>query len=264
MLVERDVYKELMAGSHEESRVKIAEAIGRHLRNLKESGADVCTSYRLLATFSDKAICVRPDGGVTEFYFKDGGDEVFVESMAPTFKPRTYENESEYLNEKVASAVAELSGGLETASVADIARGIDEDYVGLVIINRLQSLTEGNNLWDKYHSENLAEIISTNWRKASLIDGRNGNVDGFNRLQPRVLGLQRRLSGLPNSELVSSIRVSVESADYWLSKLVSERMSSRKSSDNPLSLVECLRKLDQIITYIESLQAGGISSAALS
>lgn len=260
MLVERNAFRRLANGSYEEKRSKVVEAIRIWL---SEKNVQSVADFKLVASFPNHAVVVNEANGQTYQYTLEnkGNGAMAVTGTIPIKGPRVYaeSEKTEYMNSKVTEAVKSLSSGILSADkVAMLMLEVDKIDTASPVIRQLQSLIKGNNLWSKYYSTNMSSIIRETWDVQTLIESRNDCPDSIHIVISRMADLRRRISpmleGMPRVPLRSADK-SLREMSYWSENLLEAKVESYKYSDILKSLVECLTKIDKIISYAESGRA---------
>jgi len=259
MLVERNAFRHLANGSYEEKRSKVVEAV----RNwLSEKNVQSISHFKLVASFPTHAIVVNEDDGLTyQYALENRSDGAVVVTEAVNIKgPRIYaeSEKTEYMGGKVTEAVRSLSSGILSADkVAMLMMEVDKIDTTTPVIRQLQSVIKADNLWSKYYSMNMSSILRETWDVQTLIESRNECPDSIHTAISRIADLRRRLKPLPENHSVplKSADESLRELNYWSENLLEAKVESYKYSDILKSLVECLTKIDQIISYAESGRA---------
>ena len=259
MLVERNAFRHLANGSYEEKRSKVVEAV----RNwLSEKNVQSISHFKLVASFPTHAIVVNEDDGLTwQYVLENRANGAVVVTDAIGIKgPRIYaeSEKTEYMGSKVTEAVRSLSSGiLSSDKVAMLMMEVDQIDTVTPVIRQLQSVIEGDNLWSRYYSMNISSILRETWDVQTLIESRNICPESIHTAISRMADLRRRVKPILEN-LSGPLRAADDSLReliYWSENLLEAKVDSYKYSDILKSLVECLSKIDQIISYAESGRA---------
>jgi hypothetical protein len=257
MLVERNAFRHLANGSYEEKRSKVVEAVREWL---SEKNVQSAANFKLVASFPNHAIIVNEANGKTYQYSlenKANGTLAVIGSIGIK-GPRVYAEteKTEYMSSKVTEAVKSLSSGiLSSDKVATLMMEVENIDTASPIIRQLQSLIEGDNLWDKYYSLKVSSILRETWDVKTLIESRSDCDDSIHTAISRMAALRRRINPFQHRTHLSSADTWLRESSYWSENLLEAKVDSYKYSDFLKSLVECLTKIDQIISYEESGRA---------
>lgn len=249
MLIEHGVLNHWTQGSFEWHRQDAIRAL-KECRELCE----VNFAWKLLATYPNHAIIVSERGEFYRCWMVEQKNTLRkVSEVEKLVGPKVYkQNEaSTFYEKKAASTVSALVEGEVGSLVVDMMREDNSDLLAKSILEQLQMIIDRRNLWNRYYEQNEYRIQRTNWRKAPISESSN-----CNHIADRIRVLSCRASNLGNTvseDIQKSLLETCEEIEYWLRTFV-QLSEAKLNGAVSQGLVECLVKMDHLLTYLEGLR----------